>query len=131
MCNQASLVLPLFFIEQQHNLKQMFEELSTELILQQPGWTFRYPMVVCVSYYWTLISLLSKMTANPKEFIYDQMGKLLDLPPRNGASASTEKPTDGFQKLKLVAESLDSNGSTSCLCLLRCVNESVAFADSQ
>jgi hypothetical protein len=70
-----------------HNLSQMFEELSTELVVQQPG--------------------------NPREFVYDLLGNMLNLPPRNGGTSIQDKAPQGFEKVKMVVESVGFDGACS------------------
>jgi len=70
-----------------NNVKQMFEELSTELVVQQPG--------------------------NPREFVYDLLGNMLNLQPRNGGASNEEKVPHGFEKVKMVVESVGFDGACS------------------
>ena len=67
-----------------HDLKQLFEELSTELVVQQPE--------------------------NPREFVYDLLGRMLELPPRDAAAATQDKTPHGFEKVKMVVENVGSDG---------------------
>ena len=67
-----------------HDLKQLFEELSTELVVQQPE--------------------------NPREFVYDLLGRMLELPPRDATAATQDKTPHGFEKVKMVVENVGSDG---------------------
>lgn len=70
-----------------HNIKQIFEELSTELVVQQPG--------------------------NPREFVYELLGNMLNLPPRNADASIQDKAPHGFEKVKMVVESVGFDGACS------------------
>ena len=70
-----------------HDLKQLFEELSTELVVHQPE--------------------------NPREFAYDFLGRMLSLPPRDAAAAAPDKTPHGFEKVKMVVENVGSDGACS------------------
>ena len=45
------------------------------------------------------------------EFLYDHIGKMLNLPPRQTAASPKDRAPDGFHKLKVVAESVDVDGN--------------------
>lgn len=50
-------------------------------------------------------------TEKPMEYLYDRIGQMLSLPPQQGAPAVVDRAPDGFHKLKIVAECLDSGGN--------------------